>query len=75
MHSPLSEQDNSSMAPKVAEMFRAKDHLPERLRVLFELLFVTGMTEEQAANHLHVDVAAIEIDKSTMLKSLKSVCA
>jgi len=60
---------------KVMQMLNAKERLPERLRNLFEILFVEGLSEEQACLRLHVDHDALAQDKSTMIRSLIAASA
>lgn len=57
---------------RIAAMLNAKDRLPPRLRTLFDLLFVQGMTEEQVCSHLQLDQEALRRDKSSLLRSLKA---
>lgn len=61
-----------SSPSRVMQMLNAKDRLPEQLKTLFDLLFIKGMTDEQASRHLKVDADAISRDKSTMMRSLKA---
>lgn len=63
---------SAPISSKIMQMLNAKERLPERLKTLFDLLFIKGMTEEQAGAHLDVDAESITRDKQIMMKSLKA---
>lgn len=57
---------------KIVSMFNAKDRLPINLQVLFELLFIKGLTEEQAGVRLKLGIDKVNEEKTMLLKALKS---
>lgn len=57
---------------RLAMIFTAKDRLPQRLKTLFDLLFVEGITEEQACVRLSMDREAILKEKTALIRSLKA---
>lgn len=62
-------------APRILNMLNAKERLPERLRTLFELLFLKGMTESQASEYLQLDIDAIHAEKNIMMRTLKAAAS
>jgi hypothetical protein len=60
---------------RIIQMFNAKDSLPEGQRLLFDTLFVKGMTDEQAGRYLQMDAPSISLAKRSMIRQLKSAIA
>ena len=56
-------------------LLNSVSRLPERMRLLFELLFVVGLTDEQAAGKMSMDVPTLWQEKILLMRSLKSLSA
>lgn len=60
---------------RIAAMLNAKERLPARMRMLFDLLFVQGLSEEQVCARLSLDHERLRQDKSSMLRTLKEAAS
>ncbi len=61
--------------PRLMMLLNSVSRLPERMRLLFELLFVAGLTDEQAAGKMSMDVPTLWQEKILLMRSLKSLSA